>query len=153
MLAPPLTFLVADESDLPVFEGLAKNGMASFYALHKIEWKSEIFHDGFLKTQNYKIQRNDFNVGVLRISLESDHVYVHDLHVHPNVTSQGIGTGALAFVVSVAERANKNQIKLSAFKGNSAINLYQRMGFKIVGENDHLVKLEMSLHIQGKSTT
>ncbi len=145
MFSPQLTFVVATENDLPVFEGLAREGMASYYAIHQMEWKSEIFLDGYRKTENYKIERNECNVGVLRVSLENDHVYVYDLHVQPSVRNQGIGTEILAFVENLARRENKSHVRMCAFKTNSAINLYQRFGFKIVGEDDRLVKLKMNL--------
>jgi ribosomal protein S18 acetylase RimI-like enzyme len=142
MLHDPPSFMAASEDDLPVFERLARDAMATFYDAHGIEWNSELFGTGFRSTENYRIDRAGATVGMVRIAHEADHIYVFDLHVEPSARNQGIGTHALNFICSIAVQADKKSIRMRVFRSNRAIKLYERVGFMIVGEDNQLLRLE-----------
>ncbi|PLK50718.1 GNAT family N-acetyltransferase [Uliginosibacterium sp. TH139] len=141
MLDGKLLFQAAGEVDLPVFAGLAKAGMAAYFTVHHMEWKPELFVEGFRTTENYKILLKENTVGVLRIAQEEDHIFVFDLHVEPGFRNRGVGSAALAFIREIAEQRKKASIRMCAFRTNPAIDLYLRSGFKIVTQDECLVKL------------
>ena len=49
---------------------------------------------------------------------------------------KGIGTRLMEQMIEFAKRKKYNQVSLSITKGNPAVNLYGRLGFKTVSEND-----------------
>ncbi len=58
--------------------------------------------------------------------------------VSPEYRGQGIGTSLLSSLIESVEGAYEN-ISLSVAIGNPALRLYQRLGFKIVGEDGHSI--------------
>ncbi len=89
---------------------------------------------------------NDVPIGAIWLRLlkakEKGYGYLNDetpelgIAIHPAYRGQGVGT--LLFEKLFAEAKFSYQfISLSVSKGNPALNLYKRQGFKTVTEDDH----------------
>lgn len=49
---------------------------------------------------------------------------------------QGIGTRLMAQMIKLMKKESFRQVSLSVTKGNPAIHLYERLGFKVIDENE-----------------
>ena len=63
-------------------------------------------------------------------------IYLEDLYVRPEYRGQGIGTELLRAMMDALEREGVRQVSLSVQKGNPAVRLYRRVGFRIVRETE-----------------
>lgn len=82
------------------------------------------------------------DIGITTFYKEND-VYVVGLTlIHPNYQGKKIGTELLNSYIKKAKRENKKIITM-AFKENRACELYQRLGFKIVNEDNTHIYFEM----------
>ena len=98
--------------------------------------------------------KNDLPLGAVWLRLlkgeKKGYGYVDDrtpevgIAVLPAYRGQGVGTGLLEQLFRDA-RPNYDTISLSVAKGNPAINLYQKLGFKPVREDDTSVVMLKNL--------
>jgi GNAT superfamily N-acetyltransferase len=72
-------------------------------------------------------------VGALAVARRADAVFVADVQVAAAWRGRGIGTAVLGDVVAAAHRAGL-PVALQVLHGNPARRLYERLGFRTVGE-------------------
>lgn len=69
--------------------------------------------------------------GLIEVDDRFDRIDIMNIEVIPAVQKRGIGTGLLR---AILERANGRTVHLQVLKVNPARRLYERLGFKHVGE-------------------
>jgi ribosomal protein S18 acetylase RimI-like enzyme len=74
-------------------------------------------------------------VGMLKIVREAENWRIVQIQLDPQIQSQGLGTKLLTQVLTEARQAQV-PVQLSVLKANQAKNLYERLGFRIVGEDE-----------------
>lgn len=57
------------------------------------------------------------------------------MSIYPQYRNKGIGTSLLKNFLTFLRQKNYNQISLSVQKNNYAVNMYKKLGFKIVSQN------------------
>jgi ribosomal protein S18 acetylase RimI-like enzyme len=75
------------------------------------------------------------DVGWLQIHDDGDDLSLHQLHIVEAYRNRGIGTRLIRKLIARADRQTK-RVTLSVVKNNRALSLYQRLGFRIVGEDE-----------------
>ena len=100
-------------------------------------------HDARFASQDVRIIRFQANdIGYFSTSSTTDSVRVHQMFVLPEYQGKGFGTACMNRIVADA-RAQKKAVTLQVLKINTrGIAFYQRLGFKIVGEDDTHVQME-----------
>ncbi|MCC9661941.1 MULTISPECIES: GNAT family N-acetyltransferase [Pseudoalteromonas] len=71
-------------------------------------------------------------VGLAKFTREQDHINLLQLQIEPTEQGKGLGTKVLHALKNEA-----NVINLTVLKANPAYGLYQRAGFKTIGEDDY----------------
>ena len=107
-----------------------------FARIYKIEEARIIMHDGM-------------DVGWLARRDPLQEIILAEFYVAPEHQNRGIGTQVLRDLIAEARQKNKN-VSLGVMKNNPARRLYEREGFKVIGENDY--KFLMKLDAQGDAT-
>ncbi len=116
-------------------------------------WDQDYQDQRFAKT--YKIEeawiivRGGMDVGWLARRESEENLLLTEFYVAAEHQNQGIGTQILRDLISEARRKNKS-VSLGVLKNNPARRLYEREGFKVIGENDY--KFLMKLDAQGDAT-
>lgn len=82
------------------------------------------------------------DIGWLQSAARQDGLYLRQLYIVSPLQRQGIGTGIMSRAIAEAALA-KLPLKLDVVKINPALRLYQRLGFRITGEEEH--KFNMTL--------
>ena len=77
---------------------------------------------------------DDIDVGMYELTLDNHGYFLKRFEILPNFHNRGIGTFILNQILSLA-RANNLPVRLQVFKINPAQKLYQKLGFKIVGNS------------------
>ena len=57
------------------------------------------------------------------------------MSIYPQYRNKGIGTSLLKNFLTFLRQKNYTQISLSVQKNNYAVNMYKKLGFKIVSQN------------------
>jgi ribosomal protein S18 acetylase RimI-like enzyme len=82
------------------------------------------------------IQAYGVDAGWAVVAVTARHVHLVEIMILPELRGKGIGTAVLAEVAGNAAVANK-PVRLEVNPVNhSAIRLYERLGFRIVGQDD-----------------
>jgi GNAT superfamily N-acetyltransferase len=88
-------------------------------------------------------------VGWTQTTIQSGALFLGQIYVVRSLQRQGIGTEILHRVVAEANHAHL-RLKLDVAKINPALRLYQRLGFRITGEEEH--KFNMTLGVSTDDT-
>ncbi|MEM7168843.1 MAG: GNAT family N-acetyltransferase [Pseudomonadota bacterium] len=72
-------------------------------------------------------------IGVLWLQREKDHLWLREIQIQRAQQNQGLGTQLLLDVMTEAH-AITLPIRLRVLKGNRALSLYERLGFRVTGE-------------------
>jgi len=84
---------------------------------------------------------DDRAIGRLFICRNSLAIDLVDISLLPENRASGIGTGLIEGLLAEARKAGK-PVRLYVFKFNRAIRLYQRLGFKKIGETATHIQME-----------
>jgi len=87
------------------------------------------------------------NIGLLKLDENENRIEIVQIQIDPKFQKKGIGKQIIEAVIKDAKIKNK-EVFLSVLKVNPAKELYLRMGFKIIGEDDSsfmmLLKIELN---------
>lgn len=61
---------------------------------------------------------------------------IHKIYVLPNTQGKGIGKALISAVAEIARRHGNSALTLNVNRYNPAVQFYQHIGFRIVGEED-----------------
>jgi|TARA_R110002073_G_scaffold86418_9_gene205316 ribosomal protein S18 acetylase RimI-like enzyme len=132
-----LNLVKAGTDDLAYLLQLRKTSMGEHFARAGLFLSEEdhLFRlqDGF--EYCFIIVRNRAAVGMIKYQVLEDKIDIMQVQISPEFQGQGIGKTILQQLLSDAERDGK-KVMLSVLKQNPAQNLYHKLGFKTVGEDE-----------------
>jgi GNAT superfamily N-acetyltransferase len=109
------------------------NGWAQTdYMLHKFQSADAIrgqLQDGY---QYYFAGENGEQLGFLAFYPEGDHLYLSKFYLYKSLRGKGYGRKMLEFLILKAKGAGLSAIELNVNKYNSAVQIYEKLGFKII---------------------
>ena len=111
-------------------------------ALGPVEDKAVIerFTRAFHRNPAQVIRRDGSDIGWIQVSETDGGLHLHQLHLVGRCRNQGIGTKLIRDLMQRAFRKGA-PVSLNVVRGNPAISLYRRLGFRVVGEDEE--KLQM----------
>jgi ribosomal protein S18 acetylase RimI-like enzyme len=80
------------------------------------------------------IRSNDRDIGWLQISESATEITLNQIHIVAEFRSRGIGTRIIRDLLAHAQDKGL-PVVLSVVRNNPALALYQRLGFRIIGED------------------
>ncbi len=89
------------------------------------------------------------SVGMVKAYSEGSDWILSQIQVKADYQGRGIGTAVVKQIIDTAPENTKG-VRLSVLKGNRAIKLYQRLGFKIAEEGDSFYRLLFQLDLSKK---
>ncbi len=81
------------------------------------------------------------NIGWVQVVESPDTIYLGQLYVTPSSQNRGIGTAILRELTDKARREGKT-LTLDVMKNNRSRALYERLGFRVIGEAEHKLKMQ-----------
>lgn len=134
-----LTYRKALQADTEYLLWLRKETMNEHLTTAGFEVNKENHKKGLLyKFEDaYIILLDGRKIGLLKITEQKkDIVEIIQIQIQPDHQGQGIGQRVIKKLISEAS-ITKSAVTLSVLKGNKAKRLYEKLGFKTVGENEH----------------
>jgi ribosomal protein S18 acetylase RimI-like enzyme len=133
-----LALVQAEHSDAAFIESLNKQNMSPYFQQHGIAWDPDRFAKDWLMLENYMITSDGIRVGALRLSADESSVHIRDIQVSRAFISQGIGSWAIQQALLISQNRGYTSVVLRVFKDNPAMRLYERFGFSVIAEDDHI---------------
>ncbi|MEM7364857.1 MAG: GNAT family N-acetyltransferase [Pseudomonadota bacterium] len=105
-------------------------------------WNAELEQRGFL--EHFEIDKiqiivvDDVDVGYVKVVDHTDHCFIEGLYIGATHRSKGLGTTILKDLTT----NSRNPVRLRVHKTNPARQLYERLGFKKIGETEDQYLLE-----------
>lgn len=99
------------------------------------------FHDNLPASSFTIATLDDLDIGAYSVLTKKDHVWLEMVLVLPEKQNAGIGSMLLTRVQKSAMEKSK-PVRLSVLKVNPALRFYQRLGFRIAGEDQWSYKME-----------
>jgi len=106
-----------------------------------MDWQVDLFRDTFEPRNVRIVLVDDFPVGMLKVQIDHDSVYLGDVMVAPDYQNRGLGSQLVAQVVTEAVALNL-PVRLRVLKSNPAKELYQRLGFEIIKNDEFYCWME-----------
>lgn len=133
---PPLTTRPAAESDRR-FAFEVKRAALGPYVEQVWGWDEE-FQKAF-HSRDWEVRRPDIivldgrDVGTVQYARHADHFHLGEFYLLPECQGRGLGAALLREMLSLADR-DAVPARLEVIKINPAKSLYERHGFRVVGE-------------------
>ena len=96
----------------------------------EVEEKGFISH--FIPDLVSIIQVDGRDVGYIKTEDRGEHLYIDGIYIERTARSSGVGGQVLADLISSTDKA----LQLRVYKVNPAANLYSRLGFKVIEDDD-----------------
>jgi len=80
------------------------------------------------------------DAGWLQVNESSHSIYLGQLYLAPSLQNRGIGTAVMRDLRDKARQAGK-ALTLDVMKNNRARLLYERLGFRVIGESEYKLKM------------
>jgi len=99
------------------------------------------FHDRWFQRQQqggqaawtWIIVADGDDVGVVQVHDEADHLYLSRIEVLPGWQGHGVGSGVIRALQALAH-TRRRPVRLHVFDLNPARRLYERLGFRVIGQ-------------------
>ena len=137
-----ITLIPADESDRDYFESLSELVYRDIVERQIGPWdaaqESEKFSSKWNEQGFLKIYSSDQLIGGFWVQTFDSYCQIREIQIHPKYQGQGIGTKLILDLIEKC-KVERKQIRLRVLKSSRARELYERLGFEAVGENDHQI--------------
>jgi ribosomal protein S18 acetylase RimI-like enzyme len=132
----------ATEADLPFLIALRVATMAPQFARQGIELSDEEhrLRAEFRLDAARVIESGGRPIGLVKVLRDGAAWMIEQFQVALEVQGQGIGAAVLGQVIAES-RAAGALLRLSVLKQNPAARLYERFGFRTLGESEHSFKM------------
>lgn len=133
---------LADVDDIEFARQLTCSNMLPYYLRHDLLWQDEAFDLAWVIRQNWIIRRGDQALGFVSLSRDARALYIRELQIAKAFHGQGAGTWAIGQVWGMVALERRPALRLTVFKDNPARQLYERMGLRVVGEDECFLRMQ-----------
>jgi ribosomal protein S18 acetylase RimI-like enzyme len=88
---------------------------------------------------------NDQPIGRMLIARNAQEIALVDIALLSEQRNQGLGTSLLRELIREAEQTRKF-VRLHVLSGNRALQLYTRLGFQVIGQQEPYLEMELRPH-------
>ncbi|MFJ5253751.1 GNAT family N-acetyltransferase [Pseudomonas sp. NPDC088414] len=133
----------AEPSDRVFARELTCQNMLRYYIAHDLLWQDEAFDVAWDGRDNWLILLGEIPVGFFSLSRDRRALYIRELQIAETSRRQGAGSWAIDQVVALACGEKLQALRLTVFKNNPAQSLYKRKGFKVCGEDECFLRMQL----------
>ncbi|CRM82528.1 ribosomal-protein-alanine acetyltransferase [Pseudomonas sp. 31 R 17] len=130
----------ATDQDLPFARNLTHQAMNPYYLQNQLLWSNDGFDTAWAGRENWMICQDDSVLGFISLSRDSNALYIRELHMLEQY--RGLGAGSWVLQQMALKARTLGLLRLTVFKNNPAKQLYERMGLRVVGEEDSFWRME-----------
>lgn len=124
---------------------LLKENMLESFKKHWGFWNEKSFEENYHQEQIRIIEYNNVRIGYLDFKFKSDCGYTNNIQIRCEFRDKGIGTKIMKLIEQETKKHGLNKMRLKSFKDSRAVNLYKRLGYKKILEDDTSIILEKQI--------
>jgi len=98
------------------------------------------FRSAFKPDQAQVVQSNGADIGWMQVSEASAGFHLHQIHIVATFRNRGVGSRLILDLLGRA-RAEGRPLVLNVIRGNPALSLYRRLGFRRIGETHERIQM------------
>ncbi|WP_053143893.1 N-acetyltransferase [Pseudomonas sp. P97.38] len=132
----------ATAGDIGFARRLTCINMLGYYLKHDLLWQDDAFDLAWIIRQNWIIQLDGQDVGFVSLSRDARALYIRELQIGEAFRGQGAGAWAIKQAWDLVGQERRPALRLTVFKDNPARALYERMGLRVVGEDECFLRME-----------
>lgn len=139
-----INFQAAKTADIPFLLNLRKRTM-NVYLKDAGLMTSDEYHLARIKehfSDSSIICINGKAIGLIKLSKQEDKLHIRQFQILPALQNKGVGSQILQLVIKKAQQLNL-PITLNVMLKNPAKSLYEKQGFKVIGQNDLEYKMKL----------
>lgn len=136
-----ITLRTAIEDDLAILDGIYTQNMRD-YVEQNYPWNCNLFKSKFVPDRYTVILQQQEIIGFFKIVTENNSLYLGEIQIKDTHQNKGIGTRILQSIIDRG-KSKYRRIWLQVLKGNRAIQLYRRLGFKVFTETKTHYKMQL----------
>lgn len=140
-----ISFEKAKEHDLKHIMQIIKTNMYQLQIELGLKWEDKVQEEHFRKKDNYFIRRQDQIIGMISFKIGDDDIFVNTLQLLSEFQKKMNGFLVYKKLVELCYRLDKKYIRCCVFENNPAMQIYKKMGFKIIGEKNKIFRMELEL--------
>ena len=148
-----ISFKKATQADIGFLLDLRKKSMSEHLLKAGLDYNdeqhlariNEYFSDTYLLYLGQKA------IGIVKLGLLPDRWHIRQFQILPTYHGKGIGTNVLKLIQAKAAERNVG-ITLNVLLKNPALQLYQRMGFQVIGENNLEYQMKWQVNANNKKS-
>ena len=126
----------ATSKDADKMLSLSKEQMKCYFEENSLEWNEDERTSYLKESEIFRILSPDFS-GYLQLCEKENELFIYDVQIIPERQGQGIGTKVVRRVFDIAKERGMEAVRLGSFNSNPVSELYKRLGFKIIKQNDY----------------
>jgi len=134
----------AGGGDLP-FAWLLYRDLMKPLTVELLEWnepgQKHVVEEALALTGSSIIVVDGSQAGWLHVDETPDSIYLGQLYVVPSLQNCGIGTAVVRQLSNKALKEGKS-LTLEVMKNSRARSLYERLGFRVIGESKYKLKMQ-----------
>ncbi len=138
-------FPICDTDYDLAFETMREN-MIPYHEEYGLPWNQDWIDRNFRRNENYSIFSSTSWIGFLSIEWRDSDLYIHTLQLSKSAQGSVYGARIYEWILEQMNVRGKDKITCKTFRGSSMIDLYTRMGFTEVANENYLVTLEMRIN-------
>lgn len=132
-----------ESADRAFARELTCQNMLRYYIDHDLLWQDEAFDVAWDGRDSWLILLGEAPVGFFSLSHDRRALYIRELQIAEAFRRQGAGSWAIDQVVALAHSEKLPALRLTVFKNNPAQSLYKRKGFKVCGEDECFLRMQL----------
>ncbi|WP_202368335.1 GNAT family N-acetyltransferase [Pseudomonas sp. MWU318] len=133
----------AEPADRAFARELTCQNMLRYYIGHDLLWQDQAFDVAWDGRDNWLILLAEIPVGFFSLSRDRRALYIRELQIAEASRRQGAGSWAIDQVVALACSEKRPALRLTVFRNNPAQSLYERKGFKVCGEDECFLRMQL----------
>ena len=128
----------------PVF-ALMKANMEPYYIARNESWNEEPIRSHFLAQHGIVLEQDGRLKGFSFYQLADQRLHIHTLQIPPELQNRNIGGRFLIWYRQKASSLGLKCITCGVFASNPAREMYRRIGFEEVGEDNGVIQMSLPL--------
>ena len=115
-----------------------------------LEWNDAKLQNHYRRKSTLVITMGERLAGFVFYELLDQGAFIHSLQINQRHQHAMLGYKLFKHIVGEVLNQDKHLIRCSVFENNQAHNMYKRMGFQEISQENRVIKLQLDLRNEGQ---
>ncbi|MFA6072913.1 MAG: GNAT family N-acetyltransferase [Candidatus Woesearchaeota archaeon] len=139
----------AEDKDYNFVYNLLKENMLESFIKNWGSWNEKSFEENYHKENiqiiEYQNASENSSIGYIDFKFKKDCGYINNIQLISKIRGIGLGTQIMKLLEQETTNHGLNKIRLKVFKDNLALNLYKKLNYNPIFEDDTSLIMEKNI--------